>query len=101
MTMEEKRLGEIMPLQDSGSNRRTFLQQAATAAAVGAGTLLPLGLPFANASTGGHDDHDDDSDDLRRRDRDILIAAEIAEALAVTTYTNIIEGSVFHSSARR
>jgi hypothetical protein len=95
MTMEEKGPAEILPSQESGSNRRTFLQRAAMAGAVGVGTLLPWGLSFANASTRGRDDHDNDNDDLKRRDREILIAAEIAEALAVTTYTNIIDGSPF------
>ena len=36
-------------------------------------------------------------DNAKKRDREILIAAEIAEALAVTTYTNIIDGSPFFS----
>jgi hypothetical protein len=45
----------------------------------------------------GHDhkDEDQDDDDLKKRDHNILIAAEIAEALAVTTYTNIIDASPF------
>ncbi len=45
----------------------------------------------------GHDDHDhdEDGDDLKKRHHDILIAAEIAEALAVTTYTNIIDAAPF------
>jgi hypothetical protein len=34
--------------------------------------------------------NDDDTDDLKKRDRDILIAAQIAEAMTVTTYSNII-----------
>jgi hypothetical protein len=34
-------------------------------------------------------------DHLKKGDRDILVAAEIAEALAVTTYSNIISSSPF------
>src|SRR6202042_2277936 len=37
----------------------------------------------------------DDHDHLNKGDRAILVAAEIAEALAVTTYTNIINNSPF------
>ena len=49
---------------------------------------------------GRGDDHDRDHDhdfefDAKKRDTDILIAAEIAEALAVTTYTNIINLAPF------
>jgi Ferritin-like domain len=83
--------------QEGGTNRRAFLQRAAFAGAAGAtglGSLLALASPAAKASSLlGHDDHD--TDDLRKRDEKILIAAEIAEALAVTTYTNIIDGSPF------
>jgi len=39
--------------------------------------------------------HDNDADEIKKRDRDILIAAQIAEALAVTTYTNIINAAPF------
>jgi hypothetical protein len=99
MTSEEKRLlVRAVPDEPQGSSRRTFLRRAAIAGAAGVGSLLPLALPGAKASgLSGRDDHDDDSDDLKRRDHNILIAAEIAEALAVTTYTNIIDGSPFFS----
>jgi len=93
---ENSLLVRVAPEQPQGSTRRTFLHRAAIAGAVGVGSLLPLALPDAKASALlGHDDHDDDSDDLKGRDHNILIAAEIAEALAVTTYTNIIDGSPF------
>jgi Ferritin-like domain len=87
----------------SGTNRRSFLQQAALAGAVGAaglGCLITLAAPrsrAANLLDRDDHDHDHDDDDLKRRDRDILIAAEIAEALAVTTYTNIIDAAPFFS----
>jgi hypothetical protein len=41
------------------------------------------------------EDSDIKSKGLRKSDRDILVAAEIAEALAVTTYTNIINIAPF------
>lgn len=64
-------------------NRRSFLKLAslAGAAAVTSSSVL---------ASDGDDDRDDESRELTRGDRNILIAAEIAEALAVTTYTNII-----------
>jgi hypothetical protein len=81
------------------SSRRGFLQRSAIAGAVGAAGLsglLSLGSPAAKAmSAAGGDDHDEDRDGLKKRDTDILIAAEIAEALAVTTYTHIIETAPF------
>jgi len=40
-------------------------------------------------------DSEHDGGELRNEDREILVAAEIAEALAVTTYTNIIENAPF------
>src|SRR5215468_2399472 len=95
---ENSLLVRVAPEQPQGSTRRTFLHRAAIAGAVGVGSLLPLALPDAKASALlGRDDHDDDSDDLKGGDHNILIAAEIAEALAVTTYTNIIDGSPFFS----
>jgi hypothetical protein len=88
--------------QPTGSNRRAFLQRAAFAGAAGAaglGSLMALASPMASGSSvihHDHDDHDGDGDDdLKKRDINILIAAEIAEALAVTTYTNIIDSAPF------
>jgi hypothetical protein len=85
--------------QEEGASRRSFLHRAAVTGALGAaglGTLLTLGSPKAKGlSAAIHDDDDEDHDDFKKRDHDILIAAEIAEALAVTTYTNIIETSPF------
>jgi hypothetical protein len=85
--------------QSKGGSRRTFLQRAALTGVMGAAglgtlmTLAPAGATGTNARD--RDDDDDDHDDLKKRDHDILIAAEIAEALAVTTYTNIIDNSPF------
>jgi hypothetical protein len=67
-------------------SRRSFFTRASL---VGSAALLPM----ATLARDGGDD--DDSPRLRPGDREILIAAEIAEALAVTTYTNIINQAPF------
>jgi hypothetical protein len=66
---------------------------------LGATGVLGLG-GVLNLAADEHDDKDDDYDHkqaggLTRGDFEILIAAEIAEALAVTTYTNIINKAPF------
>jgi Ferritin-like domain len=92
--------------QQPDSSRRKFLHRAGLAGVVGAagiGSLLTVASPSVFAAIGrpARDDRHDDRDDRRderedkKRDRDILIAAEIAEALAVTTYSNIIDASPF------
>jgi hypothetical protein len=86
------------PPQDP--QRRSFLKKASLAGATGAFALAGL-LDVASAKTTGRNlnsgdhDRDDDHDDLRHEDIEILVAAEIAEALAVTTYSNIIENAPF------
>jgi hypothetical protein len=67
-------------------NRRSFLTRASV---VGAIALSPFSA-LANARG-----DDDDNGPLKEGDKAILIAAEIAEALAVTTYTNIINMAPF------
>ena len=72
----------------NGYDRRQFLGRAGTAGAgVLAGTtaLGVLAPSFAEAKKGG----------VKKSDLEILQAAQIAEALAVTTYTNIIETAPF------
>lgn len=78
----------------SGMSRRSFFKQATV---VGATSAIALGGFVRLASALDRDDNrnDHDSDDLKKRDTDILVAAQIAEALAVTTYTNIIDLSPF------
>jgi hypothetical protein len=87
------------------TDRRSFLKKASVIGVTGVAAfdgLLGLGSAYAK----DHDDKDRDRDDrddskdrddrdAKRRDTDILIAAEIAEALAVTTYTNIIDAAPF------
>lgn len=73
----------------AGVSRRSFLT---TATVAGAASLMPLTL-LAAEKRDGDDDHVEDG--LRKGDIDILVAAEIAEALAVTTYSNIINTAPF------
>jgi hypothetical protein len=94
--------GPTEPQDQSLSDRRSFLRRAS----LGAATAFAAGslLSFAAAENhnedhdGDHDhayDHDHRKFGLTRGDVNILIAAEIAEALAVTTYTNIINSAPF------
>src|SRR5437588_4487349 len=72
----------------TATDRRQFLTRTAATGAgalAGASALEALVPSFAAAKKGG----------VTKRDRDILIAAEIAEALAVTTYTNIVHRAPF------
>ena len=83
----------------TGNSRRSFLKNVSLAGAgtaAGLGVLLDLMPARANDGRDDRDcDRDEDKDEAKKRDTDILIAAEIAEALAVTTYTNIINLSPF------
>lgn len=97
-TQEEKLQVRLEVQQETGTSRRNFLRQGGIAGVIGAagiGSLLFGSSSVMASSDFAHDDHDRDDDDLKKGDRDILIAAEIAEALAVTTYTNIIENAPF------
>jgi hypothetical protein len=81
--------------EGSGLSRRSFFKQAgigATAAA--AGIFL---APAASALVSRDEDPDEipHPSNLAAEDKSILIAAEIAEALAVTTYMNIIRRAPF------
>src|ERR1700723_4698165 len=93
------------PEQSEGSTRRSFIQKASVAGAgiAGLGGLLSVMAGEAHAGVRAIsskpnpalNDFDFDFPEGRRGDKNILIAAEIAEALAVTTYTNIINTSPF------
>jgi hypothetical protein len=75
---------------DMGTDRRHFLGRTAATGAgvlVGGSALEALGPSFASARKGG----------VTKGDLAILGAAQIAEALAVTTYTNIINTAPFFS----
>jgi Ferritin-like domain len=86
------------PELDHGTDRRQFLTRAA---ATGAGVLTAGGAldalvpSLAAASKGGKHKGEAKHGHVKRRDLEILEAAEIAEALAVTTYTNIINTAPF------
>jgi Ferritin-like domain len=69
------------------ANRREFLGRTATAGAavLAGGALGALAPSFAAAKAGG----------VTKGDLAIIGAAQIAEALAVTTYTNIIDAAPF------
>jgi Ferritin-like domain len=74
--------------QELGSDRRQFLLRSAAtgAGALASASALDLLIPsFAAAKSGG----------VTSGDVEIVGAAQIAEALAVTTYTNIINRSPF------
>lgn len=69
-------------------NRRSFLTRASMA---GGAAMLPFASLLAVGAGEGEKHHRR----LNPDDREIIIAAEIAEALAVTTYMNIINTSPF------
>jgi hypothetical protein len=101
---DERPALHLEPQQGEGASRRSFLRKVSVAGAIGAAGLSglltiasprALGLTMLNRAEDDRDGREDDRDDAKKRDHDILIAAEIAEALAVTTYTNIIDGSPF------
>src|ERR1700728_352309 len=78
----------------SGLSRRSFFTGATV---IGAAGVVGLGGLFSATPVLGQDEPDKDhrSGAVTSRDRAILIAAQIAEALAVTTYTHIIETAPF------
>jgi hypothetical protein len=78
--MSEQELTE----QPEGTSRRAFLRNATVA---GAGVA---GLSLLPSIASAHSTHKHHGGSPTRGDIQILVAAEIAEALAVTTYSNII-----------
>ena len=75
-------------------DRRSFLKRASVgSAAVVAGSFAFGGLLKQADAVTSHSEAKKSA--LTEGDREILIAAEIAEALAVTTYTNIINTAPF------
>jgi hypothetical protein len=97
--MSTLKFRELPGLDDqvqSGLSRRSFFKHASTLGITAvAGAVL---APKASALVLNHEDSGNDmpqSNNLTAGDRSILIAAEIAEALAVTTYSHIIHLSPF------
>jgi hypothetical protein len=78
------------------TTRKSFLKGAAVAGAgaAGLGALGPAAALAHGRHRHGHDRHGGHGG-LTRGDVEILKAAQIAEALAVTTYTNIINTAPF------
>jgi hypothetical protein len=104
--MSLSKLTEAIGLSDEIS-RRSFFKRATIAGATGAVAMSGL-VTLASAldrettdrettasSRDGGADSEMKSNTLKGSDREILVAAEIAEALAVTTYTNIINIAPF------
>lgn len=84
--------------KSSGMTRRSFFTRATVAGATSAVALgglvrLASGLDLDADAANHKDDHGKYK--LAKGDRDILVAAEIAEALAVTPYSNIINAAPF------
>jgi hypothetical protein len=74
--------------EELGTDRRQFLRRTAASGAgmfVGASAFEALAPSFATAKSGG----------VTKGDLAIVGAAQIAEALAVTTYSNIIDNAPF------
>jgi hypothetical protein len=84
--------------EQGGTDRRQFLARATAAGAgvlAGSGALGALAPSLAVAKKNGLHKGASKKGHLKKSDREILEAAEIAEALAVTTYTNIINTAPF------
>lgn len=86
-------------VSSSNLSRRSFFKRSAMVGAgiVAAGGVAALtsGLAKPAFAADAYEDAKTMHNGLKKADRDILIAAEIAEALAVTTYSNIINTSPF------
>jgi Ferritin-like domain len=76
----------------SGMSRRVFFKQATL---VGATSALALSGLSSSVIASGQESDAVDAQGLKSGDRAILIAAQIAEALAVTTYMHIIHTAPF------
>ena len=95
--MSLSKLTEAIGLSDEIS-RRSFFKRATIVGATGAvamSGLVTLASALDRETTDRSADSDIKSNTLKGSDREILVAAEIAEALAVTTYTNIINIAPF------
>jgi hypothetical protein len=79
-------------------SRRSFFKRSAVIGAttlVAAGGLTTLASALTNPVQASSDTEKPTSKGLKQTDRNILVAAQIAEALAVTTYSNIIDSAPF------
>jgi len=78
-------------INSTGLDRRSFLARASL---MGVASLLPF---TALLRASGEESNRMRRSSLNPDDRNIIVAAEIAEALAVTTYMNIINNSPFYT----
>lgn len=91
----------VTPDEENSSqlSRRSFFRRSAMVGAgvVAAGGIATLTSALSKPAVAAEADEDAKAmrSGLKNADRNILIAAQIAEALAVTTYTNIINLSPF------
>ena len=85
-----------MELVPRNQSRRSFFRSAALLGA--AGYVLKTSAYAQDHDQDEDIDINDEKSKLRKSDRNILVAAEIAEALAVTTYTNIINTAPFFAA---
>ncbi len=94
MAKQKAELANLVPNNEATTDRRSFIKRTSV---IGATSMLGLGGLLSVTSARENEENDGGEDDhgLERQDFDILIAAEIAEALAVTTYTNIINVAPF------
>jgi hypothetical protein len=100
MSTPEETKSPLLTENPSDISRRSFFKRAAVmgaTTAVAAGGLTTLASALTRAGDGAPAAGQPASGGLRKSDREILIAAEIAEALAVTTYSNIINLAPFFS----
>ena len=79
-------------------SRRSFFKRSAVIGAtslVAAGSITALASAITNPVQAASDTERPTAKGLKPIDRNILVAAQIAEALAVTTYSNIIDSAPF------
>jgi hypothetical protein len=87
----------VVSVEEAGVTRRSFFKRATLIGASSAVALSGLvKVASAQNEEAEPENHrNNHGNRLAKGDRDILVAAEIAEALAVTTYTNIINSAPF------
>lgn len=92
MAKQKAELANLVPNNKSTTDRRSFIKRTSV---IGATSMLGFGglLDVASAQQDNRQGLG-----LTAEDVEILIAAEIAEALAVTTYTNIINAAPFFAN---
>jgi hypothetical protein len=97
--MSTLKFHQLLGLDEQGQptfSRRTFFKHASVlGASAAAGAALSPSATALPPRNEGEDEEMPQSNNLMAGDKSILIAAEIAEALAVTTYSHIIHLSPF------